>query len=196
MSCLFCTFLLLLGLSLVNFPQHFGAQTREFTALAVMETEKQEEIEKYRRSLTASKSMLTRSQQRLDTLLADPTPDLFALENGLVEFQKRLDSFDSTQAHLEMCVPDGNLESCITEAANFRDTKLPALLKAQKLVADLNKSDTAQSVSARSVSDSQQLHVKGYHNWTYPNLMVMSFINKLSGTSFKHLSEKWTCHWS
>ncbi len=71
-----------------------------------------------------------------------------------------LDSFDLTQAQLEMCIPDGDLDSCITEAANFRDSKLPALLKAQKLVADLNKSDTSESASARLVSDSQQLHVK------------------------------------
>ena len=117
------------------------------------------EIKRLRRTLAASKSWVTRCHNTLDALVGDTEPDVAALERASNELEKRLDAFDRAQGELELCVPDEEMEQCITDASDFRDVPLSAVLQARKLISDSN-SENGSAVGRSSGSGERKLNVK------------------------------------
>ncbi len=91
-------------------------------------------VQRLKRTLTACKLWVTRSHNTLEQLLSDTEPDIIALENAIDEFEKRLNSFDISQGELELAVPDEDMDQCIQDAGDSKDSKMSALLKASKIV--------------------------------------------------------------
>ena len=114
-----------------------------------MDNVSEADLKKIRRSLVASKSWAKRCHSTLVSLLEDSSLDTLAVECAINELKKRLDAFDNAQGELELCVPDSELEECITEAGKFRDTHQSVLLKAERMLKD-SKSDTDSVVSSHN----------------------------------------------
>ncbi len=114
-----------------------------------------DDVLKLRRSLAAAKSWVTRTHATLGKLLQDITPDVTAIQDAVSTVEKRLSTFDDVQSELEIVVPEEEMETCITSAADFRDAKLSWLLQARKILLDTE--DNASSSSR--VSESVPLNV-------------------------------------
>ena len=102
------------------------------------EAEKSEEkltmtVEKLRRSLVAAKTWTTRTHTTLNGLLMDGEPDIGAIQDAVSNLENRFCTFDEIQSQLEVTVPAEEMDECINNAADFRDSKLSVLFQGGKI---------------------------------------------------------------
>ena len=131
------------------------------------EAEKSEEkltmtVEKLRRSLVAANTWITRTHTTLSVLLTDGEPDIGAIQDAVSNLEKRFCTFDEIQGQLEVTVPDEEMDECINNAANFRDSKLSVLLQGRKILMNNedNVSTSASSEKSRSAEPVLTVHLR------------------------------------
>ena len=130
------------------------------------EAEKSEEkltmtVEKIRRSLVAAKTWITRTHTTLSRLLTNREPDIGAIQDAVSNLEKRFCAFDEIQSQLEVTVPAEEMDECINNAADFRDSKLSVLLQGRKILMNNedNVSTSASSEKSRSAESVLNVHL-------------------------------------
>ena len=101
-----------------------------------------------KKARSASQGWVTRAVNKIKNNLTKQPDDLIVIKDSCEEFDKRLDRFDNAQYDLEVVTPDIDLESCIDEAATFRDNARAIRVQASKVLAEAAKPALSRSHSS------------------------------------------------
>lgn len=100
---------------------------------------------------TAAKGWLTRSVKQFEELTSHGKKcDPLVLEEGISEFNKRLESVDQAQAAVEVAIEEDKLETDIQEAGDFREFCIRVRQAAGKLLLSLKTKSSDDKDDIRS----------------------------------------------
>ena len=105
----------------------------------------QSDVERLKRGRNAAKGWLNRAGESLNSLLSSKTCERYELEMCIALFDKRLTSFENSQAALELAQSEADTEA--DQAAGFLDDLLRVRAKAGKTLNEMAAPSTANSAA-------------------------------------------------